>query len=140
MRQAIEEYDTKQNEYDDAYKKYRELRGKDIELRIEHLTDLAKQKAAEPGKIDAEIKKIQHIEEQRRSHAKIRYVTKPNSRDGVTRILIPAQDEYENPDDKENYLDVEVMWRRIDPCGGRDITKWERITDKNTVELMLLEW
>ena len=32
------------------------------------------------------------------------------------------------------------MWRRIDPCGGRDIQRWERIVDKDTIEPMLLEW
>ena len=140
LQEAIKNFNEKNKEYENTYKEYRELRGKDIELRIAYLTELATQKAGEDGNIDAEIKKLTHIEEQRRSHAKIRYVTKPNNRDGVTSILVPSPDEYDDPDDKKNYMDVQVMWRRIDPCGGRDIQRWERIVDKDTIEPMLLEW
>ena len=82
-------------------------------MRIEYLRDLATQKCANGGKIDSEIKKLEHIEEQRRSHAKIKYVTKPHSRDGVTSILIPAANEYSDPNDQKNYLNVEIMWRLL---------------------------
>ena len=58
-------------------------------------------------------------------------MTKPNSRDGVTSILIPAANEYSDPNDQKNYLNIDTMWRRIDPKGGRDIQNWERITDKD---------
>ena len=140
LQEAIKNYNEKNKEYENACKEYRETRGKDLELRIAYLTDLATQKVGENGNIDAEIKKLKHIEEQRRLHWKIRYVTKSNNRDGVTSFLVPSSDEYDDPDDKKNYLDVQVMWRRIDPCGGRDITRWERIIDKETIEPMLLEW
>ena len=32
------------------------------------------------------------------------------------------------------------MWKRIHPNSGRDVKHWERITNKDIIEPMLLEW
>ena len=66
---------------------------------------MAEDKALEnKSKAAAEFKKLLHIEEQRRSNFKIKYVTKPNHRDRVTSILIPTQDEYDNEYDKNHHM------------------------------------
>ena len=131
----------RQQQYENAYLQYRQLRGRDLELRIEYLKQMVEDKALENKlKAAAELKKLLHIKEQRRSNAKINYVTKPNNRDGVTSILIPTQDEYETEYDKNHHYDVNVMWKRIHPNSGRDVKHWERITNKDIIEPMLLEW
>ena len=131
----------RQQQYENAYLQYRQLRGRDFELRIEYLKQMAEDKALEnKSKATAELKKLLRIEEQRCSNVKIKYVTKPHHRDGVTSILIPTPDEYETEYDKNHHYDVNVMWKRIHPNSGRDVKNWERITNKDIIERMLLEW
>ena len=59
---------------------------------------------------------------------------------GVTSILIPAITEYDNEHDKANYMDVGVMWNRLQIANGNDIQNWNRITDRKTMESLLLLW
>lgn len=82
--------------------------------------------------------KLRHIEKQRGTHTKTRFVLKPQSRDGVQSILIPYISIYANVN--ADHTNVEEMWKVITPQNGKNIEKWERVTDRETVEAMLLRW
>ena len=97
--------------------------------------DLAEQNLTDEA---VELKKLMNIEKMRTTHLKCNYVLKPTARDGVQSILIPSPDAY--PDNTHDYTSVEAMWDIITPKNGKDIKNWTRITDRETVEKMLLRW
>ena len=74
----------------------------------------------------------------RTTHLKCKYVLKPTCRDGVQSILIPSKDAYQN--DNVDNLSVDEMWKIFAPKNGKDIKSWDRVTDRETVESMLLRW
>ena len=124
--------------YDDALSHYRYVKSKHVELRQEYLKELANDLAFKNQTSQAcEIDKLSNIEKQRGSHLKIGYVLKPDSRDGVTSILIPSKSSYN--DASNDHYSVDEMWKRIQPTNGKDVETWERITDREHVEDMLLK-
>ena len=84
---------------------------------------------------------MKHIEIQKRDSRKIQYVLDNNRRDSTTYILIPAINEYNiMPDFNGNIYCVQQIWNRIQIKGGTDINSWIRVTDKVTIEEMLIQW
>ena len=93
--------------------------------------------------IAKEIKAIQHMESVRKSHARIGYVLKPRQVDANNGILIPSITAYsaaQSEDPNFDYTNVDVMWDRIEPTNGKDVGRWERITDKSKVHQLLIQW
>ena len=138
---AVTTFKKAQDNYTAALKHYREVKGKNVEVRKLDITKLAEDRAeAEGTSTSVEYKKILTHESECRSHRKIKYVVKPNHRAGVHSILIPAREEYNSTDPNFDHLDVTNMWRRITPHNGKDVNAWERITDKAELERILLRW
>ena len=96
--------------YDDAFAYYRDVKTKHAELRKEYLKELANDHALKNNTSQAcELNKLRNIEKQRGTHVKINYVLKPDSRDGVHSILIPARPNYS--DEVDDHHCVDEMWK-----------------------------
>ena len=138
---AIHKYKDAATAFELATQKYREAKSKDDDLRKIHCQQLALDTADEKKtEFNKEYDKLLHIENQRKSNRKIKNVIKPEARAGVTCVPIPARCEYETNDDTFNHIYVDDIWKRIVPKNGKDVQTWERITEKETVEQMLLRW
>lgn len=136
---ALITYRNAQNEYEEALKHYREVKKNTESIRKTDMMKLAEDRAKENnGSTDVEYNKIIHLEQETKSNRKIKYVIKTNTRAGVTSILIPSPTSYSDP--SINPLDVDAMWDRITPQNGRDISTWDRITDRKEMERILLRW
>ena len=83
------------------------------------------------------LKKLIHIEKQRDQARRIQNTLNSKQGGGVTSILIPAATEYDEGVDK---MDVHVMWDRLQIANGNDVKNWDRITDRKTMEKLLLHW
>ena len=112
-------------------------------VRKEHIKALANERVRlNPGReIDREVKMLLHIEEQRRTASAIRRVYEPNARKGINYVLIPARETYGDKqfDEHFNHRDMDVIWDKVTKGNWKDITSWERIERKETIENMLLE-
>ena len=80
---------------------------------------------------------IQHREKQRIDAIKMNRVLGRNMKGSVTKLLIPAGEEYEGPVDIYN---VQNIWRRVQTDDGRDIKTWITVVDRDTIEHLLLDW
>ena len=138
---AIQRYQLAQENYINALKEYRHAKRTDDDLRKLHRQNLARDIAEANGSnFNNEHDKLLHTEDQHKSNRRIKYVVKPEARAGVKCVLIPARTEYPNCDDSFDHKSVDNMWTRITPKNGKDITSWERISDKNEMETMMLRW
>ena len=141
-----------QNQIDDvkraltvAKERYKQTKKDHKKHRNDHLETRAQYNIDhnEAPDITKEINAIKHIEEQIRIAAKIGYVLKPRQFDANGGILIPDVMEYSaevrsNPD--FDYMDVQTIWDRIEVKNGKDIGRWERVTQKTKVHELLVEW
>ena len=120
---AVAKFKKAQDDYTNALKHYREVKGKNIEVRKLYMNHLAADRAeSSDTTIPVEYNKILHSESESRSHRKIKYVVKPNHRDGVHSILIPAKSEYDNTEPTFDHMNVDTMWEKITPKNGKDVT------------------
>ena len=111
-------------------------------MREEFLKKLADEIALEQG-TDAgnELKKLIHIEQQRNQAESTRRILKPNHIGGLTSILIPSATEYKNREsDNFNVYDINQMWEKIQKNYGHDIKNWDRITERQQMEQLILQW
>ena len=126
----------KRKEYREYIKKAAAHREMHLDERAQHHVMLGKYLSAA-----SEIKRLKHIEVQKRDSRKIQYVLDNNKRDSATYILIPALSEYSNMATfNENIYCVQQMWNKIQIKGGADINNWIRITDKAVIEEILIQW
>ena len=89
----------------------------------------------------SEVKRLKNIEVQIKDSVKIQFTLKDTHQDSSTYLLIPATKEYEIFENFDgNILSVSNIWRRILIRNGDDIKDWVRVTDKNLIEDMLLQW
>ena len=134
FRHACEQYNIANNAYKTSIKNSRSLR---VEFLKEVANEYSKKNNTEAEK---ELKVLIHVEEQRDQARRIQNALNTKSGGGVTSILIPAPSEYENEFDKSNYMDINIMWERLQISNGNDIQNWDRITDRKTMEELLLKW
>ena len=80
---------------------------------------------------------IRQREKQRVDALRMNKVLGKNYGESVTKILIPAAEEYEGPIDIYN---VKNIWERVQKKDGKDIKVWTSVTDRSTVEQLLLQW
>ena len=85
------------------------------------------------------LKALKHIEEQQRNSSKIGFALQRNQRRGISSILIPAQSEYDTEIQNE-YKAIPNMWKRIERASGKDVTDWEKVTNRQDMETILVEW
>ena len=119
--QTVKEAITKYNEacaaYDLALAEYQSVKRNHVELRQTYLQELAQDLALQNNTDQAsELNRLRHIENQRGTHTKFRYVLKPQSREGVHSILIPASTTY--ADATTDHTNVEEKWKAITPHNG----------------------
>ena len=137
--EALVNYRQAHNEYEEALKHYRTIKKNSESVRQIDMKKLADDRAKHNnGSSEVEYNKIIHLEQETKSNRKIKYVLKPDHRAGVTSILIPSACSYSSS--TTDPLNVDSMWERITPQNGRDINKWDRITDRNEMERILLRW
>ena len=74
----------------------------------------------------------------RRTHLKCNYFLKPTFCDGVQSILIPSKNAY--GDEHIDNTSVEEIWKIITPANGKNIPQWDQVTDKESIEKLLLRW
>ena len=129
------------NKHKTAVKEYQAIRGRDDNERTQHILTLAKDIATETA-IPVKSAKTQllHIEAQRKSNKKIKSTIKSNFKAGVAHVLIPARSHYGTIPDSFDHYDVHNMWNVIYPHNGKDINEWERVTEKNEVERIMVNW
>ena len=128
-----------------AKENYRQVKKDHKKHRNEHLDTRAKYNVDHKNSPDItkEIKAIKHIEEQIRIATKIGYVLKPRQFDANSGILIPDVQEYDDvirSDPNFNHMDVDTIWDRIEVQNGKDIGRWERVTQKSKVKDLLIAW
>ena len=83
------------------------------------------------------IKIIRQREKQRIDALRMNRVLGKQYGGSVTKILIPAAEEYEGPVDIYN---VKNIWKRVQKSDGKDIKIWVSVTDRAQVERLLLQW
>ena len=89
----------------------------------------------------SEVKRLSNIEQQKQDSVKINCTINDLNRDSATYILIPHPTEYESTLNFDgNSFSVQNIWDRIQVCGGADIEQWIRVTDKNILQDMLIQW
>jgi len=86
-----------------------------------------------------ELKRLKNVERQRSDARRIRNSHNRERRSGIRSVYIPAKSEYECPQDQDDYLNMDVMWKRLQKQNGKDIQKWEEVDDRNLVESMTLQ-
>ena len=118
-----------------ALKNSKSLRAEFLKKRAE---DLAKKNNTNAAN---ELKKILHIEKQRNQAVAIQAVLKRRGRGGPSSILIPAPTEYDAHDGTPDYhLDIDRMWDRLQIKNGHDIKNWIRISNREKMEELMLQW
>ena len=142
---AIETFRKRDEEWKAMKKECKEVQKRDKQERTSHIDECAaKNVENDPTLIlSKEIRRLKHIEEQREQALRMKYVLKPFSKKGVTTIQIPAVVEYSIEQRNEEGFDhhnIDIIWNRILPKNGNDIVNWERVTEKNLVQSMLLQW
>ena len=144
ISEAISNFKKKDMEWKDAKKEYEEAQKTNKQDRKTHLDECAVKNAERKGTtVQNEIKQLKHVEFQREQAMRMKTVMKPFGRNGVTTVLIPAVIEYTREQREQPNFDhhnINTMWARILPHNGNDVIHWERITDKTTVEKLLLQW
>lgn len=133
------------NELHKAEEKYRDIKKNAKDERKKHLQQLAAYYARDPTTkgIKAEIKRILSVEKQRQTATRINFALNRNNKVGINGILIPDVTEYTAAEQSEpdfNHMSVQRMWTKITKNNGKDISRWERITNKRIVNKLLLEW
>ena len=86
-----------------------------------------------------ELKRLKHIEEQRRDARLIKKSAFESKKVGISKVLIPAPTEYENEADIAKYQEMCVIWKRLQRHNGKDIKKWEEIEEKELVENLTMK-
>ena len=120
--EAVHKFKKAQDEYLNALRHYRNVKGKNVEVRKLDMTKLAEDRAETKNtSTHVEYNKILLHESDSRSNRKIKYVLKPDHRAGVTSILIPAASEYTANDVDGDHTNVDRMWKRITPNNGKDV-------------------
>jgi len=145
LKTAVEVFKEADKEWKAAKEECKEAKKNRKELREDHILECAKKNVEINGNVllGNEIKRLKTIEEQRAKAARLKRVLKPFDGKGVTTIKIPALIGYPLQTRRTegfNHYDIDVMWERILPNNGKDIKDWERITDKNMIHKMLLQW
>ena len=82
-------------------------------------------------------------EKLRNSFSKIKRCLKGAFSGSLSSILIPAKDEYPHhltSDPHFSHYDIDTMWDLIQPHNGKNIKCWERISEKDPLEKILLQW
>ena len=140
--EAIENFRQAMDKYEEADKRYQELSAKADELRTSFLKERAEAIAKDKGTDAAkEIKSLIETEKTRNQNKRVKRVIKNRTGGGPSSILIPSITEYQQPYPKDfNYMDIEHIWNRIEFDNGEDIRNWDRITDQQQVQSMLLTW
>ena len=122
---------------------YRKFIKNAAEHRVMHLEERA-QFHVDIGKNSnkaSEVKRLKNIEQQKNDSVHINFSINDASRGSASYILIPSEKEYTNmPEFDGNIYSVQNIWDRIQPRGGEDIASWIRVTDKNQMEDMLIQW
>jgi len=105
-------------------KEMREVKQNDAAYRKAHLDDLIQERIdGNPMTTYAgELKKLQHIEVQRKEARRIRNTHGMIKKQGITKVLIPAESEYDVTDGKSpDVYNMNVMWERLKIKNGKDI-------------------
>ena len=128
-----------------AKENYKQTKKEHKKNRNEHLETRAQYNVDHNGAPDItkEINAIRYIEEQIRIAAKIGYVLKPRQFDANSAILIPDLTEYSNEDRQSpnfDHMDVSTIWERIEIKNGKDVGRWERVTQNTKVQELLVAW
>ena len=110
-------------------------------LRKTHLEELIQEKLDKNPKSTyaGELKKLQNVEKQRSDARRICNSHQRSRREGIKSIYIPASVEYDNECDRNQYRNMDVMWKRLQLQNGKDIKEWEKIEDRNLVEKLTLQ-
>ena len=93
--------------------------------------------------IEKEVRRIKEVGRQRAVAKRINYALSKNNKAGENDILIPDITSYSNEEQCRpgfNHYNIETMWSRICPKNGKDINRWERITNKQLVDKILVGW
>jgi len=119
-------------------KNIKHIKKNDAEYRKAHIEELILEKLEKsPGSTYAgELKKLQHIETQRKEAALIRSTKGIRSKQGITKILIPAKTEYVTPE--VDHLSMDAIWERVKAKNGKDVQDWIAIEDMNVIESLTL--
>ena len=136
---------TADKEWKDAKQELKEVRKKSKQLRESHIQECAERNVErnENKELYSEIKRLKTIELQREQADRLHYVMKPLHKVGITSIMIPAITTYSLEERNEigfDHHDIDRMWQKILPFNGKDILDWERITNKQDVQQLLLKW
>lgn len=145
MRFIQEQVDDVEKAVEMAKEHYKQVKKDHKQHRKEHLESRAKYNVDhnDAPDIGKEIDAIRHIEEQIRVAQKIGYVLKSRQYDANSGILILDIGEYtleqrSRPD--FDHTDVHTISDRMEVKNGKDIGRWERVTQKTKVKEMLIEW
>jgi len=128
-----------ENELKKIRKEIKHIKKNDVDFRRAHIDELILEKIEKsPGSSYAgELKKLQHIEKQRKEASLIRNTKAIRRNQGISKILIPAQTEYILPG--VDHMDINVIWERMRAKNGKDVKKWIEIEDRDMIEKLTLD-
>jgi len=120
-------------------KDIRDIKKNHTVYRQEHLDDLIQENLQKNPQSNyaGELKRLKHIEHQRSMSAQIKKSSTVKRKQGVDKILIPASNEY-CESDRDNNKNMNTIWKRIQKFNGKDINKWEEVSDRHLVESLTL--
>ena len=140
MSQQITTYQKAEKNLQEARNNYTEVKNEAEKHREDFMKDKVEFHHNKTGAAPKSIlKALKHIEHQQKSSAKIGFALEKNQRRGITHIYIPAKEEYEESQ-QSRYKNIQTMWERIEHRSGKDITKWEQISNRAEVEELLIKW
>jgi len=121
----------------------RDAKRHDVSLREKHLDECAEQYLRDhPGcEKDNVVRQLKHIEKQKREAVRIRIALKGRFEGGLNYVLVPSESAYseeERSNEDFNVLNMEYIWPRVQIANGKDITEWNIVNDKETVEALTL--
>jgi len=123
-------------------KEMREVKKNDAAYRKAHIDELIQERIdRDPRSTYAgELKKLQHIEEQRKEARRIKNTHGVIQKQGITKVLIPADSEYDLIDgNRSDMYNMDVMWERLKIKNGKDIQKWIQVEDRQILERLTLQ-
>jgi len=122
-------------------KEVRDIKKNDKDFRKAHLDELIEEKLEKNPKSTyaGELKRLEHIEVQRREAKSIRNTQGVQRKKGITSVMIPDKCEYVTNDAKKNYMDMETIWERLKAKNGKDVKHWVEIEDRSDVERLTLQ-
>jgi len=130
-----------QEELKEAREALKKVKNEAAEYRQTHIDDLIQEHLDRNPKSTyaGELKRLQNVEKQRKDAQRIRRTHSTKRKGGIKSVYIPAPNSYASLDDQKNYMNIDVIWKRLQINNGKDVKQWQEISERALVEDLTLK-